>query len=155
MWGIHLSPVNSPHKGHWRGALMSSLICAWTNSGLFRCKSKKTSKFRVTGLCAGSSPVTGEFTAQRASNAENVSIWWRHHELEYLMCLCNKLNSLCQLKLLLCELKYNASNFIIKFALMSTYHKVSSSRLFDFRMIVTTISLLFISQFHPQPFEQW
>ena len=29
--GIHRSPVNSPHKGQWRGALMSSLICAWTN----------------------------------------------------------------------------------------------------------------------------
>ena len=29
--GIHRSPVNSPHKGHWRGALMASLICAWTN----------------------------------------------------------------------------------------------------------------------------
>ena len=28
---------------------------------------------------AGNSPVTGEFPAQRASNAENVSIWWRHH----------------------------------------------------------------------------
>ena len=27
----------------------------------------------------GISPVTGEFPAQRASNAENVSIWWRHH----------------------------------------------------------------------------
>ena len=29
--GIHRSPVNSPHKGHWRGALMFSLICAWVN----------------------------------------------------------------------------------------------------------------------------
>ena len=52
----------------------------------FRCTvnvvgwSKKTSKLRVTGLCRGKSPVTGEFPAQRASNAENVSIWWRHHE---------------------------------------------------------------------------
>ena len=27
--GIHWSPVNSPHKGQWRGALMFSLICAW------------------------------------------------------------------------------------------------------------------------------
>ena len=27
----------------------------------------------------GDSPVSGEFPAQRASNAENVSIWWRHH----------------------------------------------------------------------------
>ena len=26
------SPVNSPHKGQWRGSLMFSLICAWTNS---------------------------------------------------------------------------------------------------------------------------
>ena len=32
---------------------------------LFRCRSKKTSKLRVTGLCAGNSPVTGEFPAQR------------------------------------------------------------------------------------------
>ena len=46
---------------------------------IFRRRSKKTSKLRVTGLCAVNSPVTGEFTAQRASNAENVSIWWRHH----------------------------------------------------------------------------
>ena len=29
--GIHRSPVNSPHKGQWRGALMCSLICAWIN----------------------------------------------------------------------------------------------------------------------------
>ena len=47
---------------------------------LFRRRSKKTSKLRVTGLCAGNSPGTGEFPAQMASNAENVSIWWRHHD---------------------------------------------------------------------------
>ena len=46
---------------------------------LFRRRSKKTSKLRVTGLCEGNSPVTDEFPAQRASNTENVSIWWRHH----------------------------------------------------------------------------
>ena len=32
--GIHRSPVNSPHKGQWRGALMFSLIYAWTNGWL-------------------------------------------------------------------------------------------------------------------------
>ena len=48
---------------------------------LFRRRSKKTSKLRVTGLCAGNSPVTGEFRAQRASDAENVSIWWRHDDI--------------------------------------------------------------------------
>ena len=36
---------------------------------LFGCRSKKTSKLRVTGLCAGNSPGTGEFPAQMASNA--------------------------------------------------------------------------------------
>ena len=50
---------------------------------LFRRRSKKTSKLRVTGLCAGNSPVTGEFPAQWASNAENVSIWWHHHGQTY------------------------------------------------------------------------
>ena len=149
--GIPRSPVNSPHKGQWRGALMFSLICVWINGwvnnceagdlrrhrahydvtvitlkwdralaitstetpGLSKCqrnltsalrwrhnghdgvsnhqprecllgrlfghRSKKTSKLCVTGLCAGNSLGTGEFPAQMASNAENVSIWWRHH----------------------------------------------------------------------------
>ena len=58
---------------------------------LFGRRSKKTSKLRVTGLCVGNSPGTGEFPAQMASNAENVSIWWRHHEqlfpFEYRCCI--------------------------------------------------------------------
>ena len=45
-------------------------------------RSKKTSKLHITGLCEGNSPVTTEFPAQRASNAENVSIWWHHHDTE-------------------------------------------------------------------------
>ena len=48
-------------------------------NGLFWHRSKKTLNLSVTGLCAGNSPETGEFPAQMASNAENVSIWWRHH----------------------------------------------------------------------------
>ena len=46
---------------------------------LFKRRSKKTPKLRVTGLCVWDSPVTDEFPAQRASNAENVTVWWRHH----------------------------------------------------------------------------
>ena len=70
------------------------LTLQWRNNGhddvsnhqphdclLCRRRSKKTSKLRVTGLCAGNSPVTGEFPAQMASNAENASIWWRHHDI--------------------------------------------------------------------------
>ena len=65
---------------------------------LFRGRSKKTSKLHVTGLCVGNSPVTGEFPAQRASNAENVSIWWRHHIM----------TSLRVLPLLMLEADYSA-----------------------------------------------
>ena len=46
---------------------------------LFRRRSKETSKLRITGLCEGNSPVTGEFPAQSASYAENASIWLRHN----------------------------------------------------------------------------
>ena len=53
---------------------------------LFRRRSKKTSKLRITGLCAGKSPWTGEFPAQMSSNAWNVSIWWRHHAEAYFRC---------------------------------------------------------------------
>ena len=41
---------------------------------LFRRRSNKTSKFCVTGLCAGKSPGTVEFPVQMVSNAENVFI---------------------------------------------------------------------------------
>ena len=157
---IPRSPVDSPKKGQWRGALKFSLIYAWTN-GLanhrdagdlrrrsahhdvivmwvqlavgeetdphcwhmidsiipgwtqshkkynrllkihycdvkmgamasqitsltilnrsFRRRSKKTSKLCITGLCAGNSPVTGEFPPQMASNVQNGSIWWCHN----------------------------------------------------------------------------
>ena len=44
------------------------------------------SKRQVTGLCEGNSPVTSEFPAQRFTNAENDSIWWRHHEYYKIWC---------------------------------------------------------------------
>ena len=47
---------------------------------LSRRRSRKTSKLRGTCLCARNSPVTGELPEQMASNAENVSIWWRLHD---------------------------------------------------------------------------
>ena len=56
-----------PNLGH--------LDCLFNH--LFLRRSKKTSKLRLTGFCDGNSPVTGEFSVRRASNAEKVSIWWR------------------------------------------------------------------------------
>ena len=53
--GIHRSPVNSPHKGQWRGALTFSLICPWTNgcinsrdAGDFR---RHRTHYDVTVMC--------------------------------------------------------------------------------------------------------
>ena len=85
--------MSIPCVNHWRRALLwrhneldgvsdhQPHDCLFNR--LFSDRSKKTSKFRVTGLCAGNSPGTGEFPAQRASNAENVSIWWRHHGIRH------------------------------------------------------------------------
>ena len=73
----HLVPLQWRHNGHdtvWNHQPHDCLL-----NRLFRRRSKKTSTLRVTGLCVGNSPGTGEFPAQMASNAENVSIWWRQH----------------------------------------------------------------------------
>ena len=91
MMGLKLNRVNKRrHKAQYSLPNLSSLH--WRHNGhdsvsnhrphdcllnrLFR--SKKISKLRVTGLCVGNSPESGEFPAQMASDAENVSIWWRH-----------------------------------------------------------------------------
>ena len=46
----------------------------------------KTSKVRLTGLCEGNSPMTGEFPSQRASNTENVRNWCVIMESIYMFC---------------------------------------------------------------------
>ena len=45
--GIHRSPVNSPHKGQWRGALMFSLICVWINSWINNRKAGDLRRYRA------------------------------------------------------------------------------------------------------------
>ena len=82
LWRNHLIPTPSAshlhHNGHGGVSNHQPHDCLLTR--LFRLRSKKTSKLRVIGLCVRNSPVTGEFPAQLASNAENVSSWWRRHE---------------------------------------------------------------------------
>ena len=80
-----LREANLTWKSHYNEVIMTAMASQITSLTIAyssvdaRRRLKKTSKLRVTGLCAGNSLVTGEFPAQRASNAENVSIWWRHH----------------------------------------------------------------------------
>ena len=75
--------------GHYCAVMMGAMTYRITSLTIvcstvfFRWRSRKSSKLRVTGFGEGNSPVTGEFPAQRASNAENVFIWWRHRGQSY------------------------------------------------------------------------
>ena len=73
----HDMALNWRHNGHDSVSSHQPHHCLLNR--LFRRRSQKTSKLRVTGLCVGNSPGTGEFRAQMAGYAENVSIRWRHH----------------------------------------------------------------------------
>ena len=77
-WNLQHSSLrwrHNDHDGDWNHQPHHCLL-----NCLFGRRSEKTSKLRVTVLCAGNSPGTGEIPAQMASNAENVFIWWRHHD---------------------------------------------------------------------------
>ena len=45
--GIHRSPVNSPHKGQWRGDLMFYLICAWISGWVNNCEAGDLRRYRA------------------------------------------------------------------------------------------------------------
>ena len=60
--------------------IMSAMATQNTGASIF-CSTaeQKKSKLRVTGVCERNPSVTGRFPSQRASNAENDSIWYGHH----------------------------------------------------------------------------
>ena len=81
-WNVKYMPRH--WSCHYNDVIMGAIVSQMTSltivcSTVYSGAGKKTSKLRVTGLCAGNSPRTGEFPTQMASNAENFSIWWRHH----------------------------------------------------------------------------
>ena len=69
---MEFNPLQWRHK--WHDSVSNHQTHDCLLNRLFRGRSKKTSKLRVTGHCAGNSPGTGEFPAQMASYAENASI---------------------------------------------------------------------------------
>ena len=96
-FGMWTSPLHyhvyEERCNHYNDVIMSAMapqitsltiVYSTVHSGTYQ--RKKTSQLLVTGLCARNSPVTGEFPAQMASNAEKVSIWWRHHDI-YQLCV--------------------------------------------------------------------
>ena len=73
------------HYDHYSDVIMGEMVSQITSLTIVYstvysgANLRKHFKVRVTGLCTGNSPVTSEFLARMDSNAENVSIWWRHH----------------------------------------------------------------------------
>ena len=63
---IHWSPVNSPHKGKWRGALLFSFICTringWVNNGEAGDLRRYRAHFDVTVMCIPFQAIYSEST---------------------------------------------------------------------------------------------
>ena len=82
---IPASGITLPWRHDKRDGISNHQCIGCLLNRLFRRRSEKTSKLRVTGLCEGNPPVTGGFPLQRASNMENVSIWWHHHDITHML----------------------------------------------------------------------
>ena len=70
---------------HYKDVIMSSMASQITSltivySCVYSGANQRKHQSSASLACVLSSPVTGEFPAQRTSNAENVSIWRRHHD---------------------------------------------------------------------------
>ena len=70
---------------HYSDVIMSAMVSQITDVSIVYSNvssdTDQRKQLHATGLSEGNSPVTGEFPTQKASNAENVSIWWCHHAL--------------------------------------------------------------------------
>ena len=75
---------NFSSRTHYNDVIMSVPNYQLFTQPFIQVQIKETSKLCVTGLCWGNSAVTGEVPVQRASNAENASIWWRHHARDWI-----------------------------------------------------------------------
>ena len=100
-------PISLQWRHNWPDSVSNHQPQDCLLNRLFRRRSKKASKLRVTGLCVGNSPGTGEFPAQMASNAENISIWWRHHVIEKFQC-----QNTCQLRRIFQSRSHSAESII-------------------------------------------
>ena len=70
VWGIHRSPVNSPHKGQWRRALMFSLIYAWIKGCVNNCETGDLRRHRA------------HYDVIVMSFRANILIWLSRHDME-------------------------------------------------------------------------
>ena len=93
---IDIDPLSLQWQHNERHGISNHRHLSCLLNRLFRVRSKETSKLGVTGLCEGNTLGTGDFPAQRASNVENVSIWWHHHVKHVLSVLQYQTGTLAQ-----------------------------------------------------------
>ena len=91
LWEISWSDASCNIETHYNDVIMGAMASQITSLNIIYATVYSGPDQRIyqssasLAICARNSPVTGEFPAQMASNAENVSIWWRHHELFLLL----------------------------------------------------------------------
>ena len=80
--GIYRSPVNSPHKGQWRGTLMFSLICVWTNAWVNNRDADDWRRHQVHYDVINVEPVQAITYRQvwRTSPASQIRVPWRNSQ---------------------------------------------------------------------------
>ena len=78
---VHIKPVFIHYNDVIMGAIASQItILTIVNSTVYSDVDQRKHQSSASLACAGNSPGTVEFPAHIASNAENVSIWWRHRD---------------------------------------------------------------------------
>ena len=71
--GIHQPSVNSPHKGHWHGALGFSLICAWINSSVNGYLRRHRAHYDVTVMLCSADV----WIEEKYNQTESDNVVWR------------------------------------------------------------------------------
>ena len=111
-------PVNSPHKGQWRGTLMFSLICAWINDWVNNREAGDLRRYRVHY------DVTLMFLRWQDLQCDLTHVWSGHHNRQRIACLhaidyvnisCPK----CPLRWLLCRSVARTTRFKSNHVLMT------------------------------------
>ena len=81
--GIHRSPVISPHKGQWRGALMFSLICVWINGWVNNGEAGDLRRYRAYYDVTVMTPALIDHLASSRLISVNLSKHWLSKKLKY------------------------------------------------------------------------
>ena len=85
-WHLYNTASQVLWKMHYSDVIMGAIASQITSLTIvYSTVYSSVDQTKHKSLRAGNSPVTDEFPAQMASNAENVSIWWRHHGIGYMI----------------------------------------------------------------------